>query len=115
MLDRGFQLVVRAIGAGAFRRHGVDTGNRLGQQAIEAALLLGALAPLGLVANLRRAQQAGAVAGVAGLADDVFAGTRTAATGGCRDGADAFAFLALYADLAYRLGRLAIASSVVVA
>lgn len=91
---------------GAFRRHGVDTGNRLGQQAIEAALLLGALAPLGLVANLRRAQQAGAVAGVAGLADDVFAGTRTAATGGCRDGADAFAFLALYADLAYRLEAL---------
>ena len=46
------------------------------------------------------------MAGVAGLADDVFTGTRTAATGGCRDGADAFAFLALYADLAYRLEAL---------
>lgn len=45
LFDGALEVVIRAIGAGAFRRHGVDAGNGLGQDAVEAALVIGALFP----------------------------------------------------------------------
>src|SRR5690606_7261575 len=54
LLDRTQQLVVRAGGAGAFRRHGVDAGDGLGQQAVQTTFLVGTLLPGSGVAGLRR-------------------------------------------------------------
>jgi hypothetical protein len=47
LLDRAFELGVGAIGAGAFRRHRVDTGNGFGQDAVQAALVIGTVFPGG--------------------------------------------------------------------
>src|SRR5690606_34017896 len=104
LLDRFAQLVVRAIGTGAFRRHGVDTGDGFGQDAVEAALVVGALFPGSGVTDFRSTQYAGAMAGVAVLGDDVVSGAGT--TGGSGDGFDALALFAHDAHFADRLEAL---------
>ncbi|MCY1416144.1 hypothetical protein D9M71_316450 [compost metagenome] len=57
------------------------------------------------IADLRRTQHASGVAGATVLGNDVVRRTRAAASSGCY-GANALAFLTLYADLAYRLDAL---------
>jgi len=58
LLDGAFELGVGAVGAGAFRRHRVDTGNGFGQDAVEAALVIGPVFPGGGNTGFRCAQQA---------------------------------------------------------
>jgi hypothetical protein len=58
LLDGAFELGIGAIGAGAFRRHRVDTGNGFGQDAVEAALVIGTFFPGGSITDFRCAQQA---------------------------------------------------------
>src|SRR5699024_10989106 len=65
LLDGAFEIGVCAICASAFRRHGIDTGDRLGEQTVNPALFLGTLAPSSGIAYFRCAQQAGTVASVA--------------------------------------------------
>jgi hypothetical protein len=58
LLDSAFEFSVGAIGAGAFRRHRVDTGNGFSQDAVEAALVIGTFLPGGSITDFRCAQQA---------------------------------------------------------
>ncbi|MNP21836.1 hypothetical protein D3C76_1144710 [compost metagenome] len=58
LLDGAFELGVCTIGAGAFWRHRVDAGDRLGEQAVNTTFFLGTLAPSGGITDFRRAQQA---------------------------------------------------------
>ena len=92
----------RAVRASAFGWHGVDAGNGLGQDAIQAALMVSAFFPRGGIANLRRAEQTAAMASIAVLGDDLIWGLGTPAPR-CNSHFHAFAFLALDAHLANRL------------
>src|SRR5450830_135915 len=105
-LDRTFELVIGAIGTGAFWRHRVKTGDGLGQQATEAALVIGAIFPGRGVADFRRTQQAGAVAGVAMFGNHLIRCFRTAATAHGSRHFHALAFFALDTHLAHRLEAL---------
>ncbi len=58
LLDGAFEFGVCTIGAGAFWRHRVDTGDRFGKQAVNTTFFLGALAPSGSITDFRCAQQA---------------------------------------------------------
>ena len=58
LLDGAFELGIGAVGAGTFRRHRVDTGNGFGQDAVEAALVIGTVFPGGGVTDFRCTQQA---------------------------------------------------------
>ncbi|MGF7114924.1 hypothetical protein QF017_004436 [Pseudomonas laurylsulfatiphila] len=58
LLDGAFELGIGAVGAGTFRRHRVDTGNGFGQDAVEAALVIGTFFPGSGITDFRCAQQA---------------------------------------------------------
>ena len=80
LLDGAFQVFIGARHARAFWRHGVDTGDGLGQDAVEAALVIGTFFPGCGVTDFRCAQQTCAVARAAMLGNDVVRALSTAAT-----------------------------------
>src|SRR5690606_1878501 len=106
ILDGCQHFIVRAVSAGALRRHGVDALDCRRQQTVEAAFCVCTGLPGSGILILRRTQQANAMASVAVLGDDVATATRSA-TGSCSgDCTHALAFLARYADFTYRLQTL---------
>jgi hypothetical protein len=107
LLDRTLEVSIRAIGARAFRRHGVEPSDGLGQDAIKAALVVGALFPGGGVTDFRCAQQASAVASIAVFGDDRRRGVIShRRRGSCHSHFHPLAFLALNTDLTHRLKTL---------
>ena len=105
LLDGAFQLVVRAGGASAFRRHGVDAGNRMLEQAIEAAGRASTGLPGCAVTDLRCTQNASGVASAAVFGHNFGASQRRAGSSNC-NGTNAFALFTSNANLANRFDPL---------
>jgi hypothetical protein len=106
LLDCTLEFGIRAIGAGTFRRHGIQAGDGLGQQAIEAALMIGAVFPGCGVTDFWCTQQTGAVACIAVLGNHVIRCLRATAAARSHGNFHPFAFLALDTHLADRLQAL---------
>lgn len=107
-LNRSQYLVIRAGGAGTFRRHRVDTGDGVLEQAIESAGSTGTGLPGSAITDGGSAHGrcSGTMAGAAVCRDDFIAAARATAgrcAGYC---AHTFAFFALDADFTYRLQSL---------
>src|SRR3990167_6850417 len=100
LLDGSTQLVVRAIGTGAFRRHGVDAGDGVRQQAIDTIGRTGL--PGRGVTDLRRAEHASGMASATVLGYHVI-GSPCGTAGGNGYGAHALAFFTHDADFTDRL------------